>query len=46
MKPFREGERRSRRNLGLAPESKAEDLPVRSLRSHKLYVILIFEFDI
>ena len=36
----------SRHNLGLTPESKAENLPVRSLRSHKLYVVLIFEFYI
>ncbi len=32
MKPVREGERRSRRKLGLAPEFKAEDLPVRTRR--------------
>ena len=30
VKPVREGERRSRRKLGLAPEFKAEDLPVRT----------------
>jgi len=29
-KPFREGEHRSRRKLGLSPEFKAEDLPVRT----------------
>jgi len=32
MKPVREGERRSRRMLGLAPEFKAEDLPFRTRR--------------
>ena len=32
MKPVRQGERRSRRKLGLAPEFKAEDLPVRTRR--------------
>jgi len=32
VKPVREGERRSRRKLGLAPEFKAEDLPVRTRR--------------
>ena len=32
MKPVREGERCSRRKLGLAPEFKAEDLPVRTRR--------------
>ncbi len=32
MKPVREGERRSRRKLGLAPEFKASDLPVRTRR--------------
>ena len=30
VKPVREGERRSRRKLGLAPEFKASDLPVRT----------------
>ena len=30
MKPVREGERHSRRKLGLSPEFKAEDLPVRT----------------
>jgi len=59
MKPVREGERRSRRKLGLSPEFKAEDLPVRTkrpkvlvqapdrgTRNHKLYVFLLFIFDI
>ena len=32
MKHVREGERRSRRKLGLSPELKAEDLPVRTRR--------------
>ena len=32
VKPVRQGERRSRRKLGLAPEYKAEDLPVRTRR--------------
>ena len=32
MKQVREGERRSRRKLGLFPELKAEDLPVRTRR--------------
>jgi len=32
VKPVRQGERRSRRKLGLAPEFKAEDLPVRTRR--------------
>ena len=36
MKPVREGERRSRRKLGLAPEFKAEDLPVRTRRPRVL----------
>jgi hypothetical protein len=36
VKPVREGERRSRRKLGLAPEFKAEDLPVRTRRSRVL----------
>ena len=30
MKPVREGDRRSRRKLGLAPDFKAEDLPDRT----------------
>ena len=30
MKPVRQGERRSRRKLGLAPEFKADDLPLRT----------------
>ena len=30
VKPVREGERRSRRKLGLAPDFKAEDLPDRT----------------
>ena len=36
VKPVREGERRSRRKLGLAPEFKAEDLPVRTRRPRVL----------
>ena len=36
MKPVRQGERRSRRKLGLAPEYKAEDLPVRTRRPRVL----------
>ena len=32
VKPVREGKRRSRRKLGLAPEFTAEDLPVRTRR--------------
>ena len=36
MKPVRQGERRSRRKLGLAPEFKAEDLPVRTRRPRVL----------
>ena len=36
MKPVREGERRSRRKMGLAPEFKAEDLPVRTRRPRVL----------
>jgi hypothetical protein len=32
VKSVREGERRSRRKLGIAPEFKAEDLPVRTRR--------------
>ena len=36
MKPVREGERRSRRKLGLAPEFKASDLPVRTRRPRVL----------
>jgi len=36
VKPVREGERRSRRKLGLAPEYKAEDLPVRTRRPRVL----------
>ena len=30
VKPVREEERRSRRKLGLAPEFKASDLPIRT----------------
>ena len=41
MKPVREGERRSRRKLGLAPEFKAEDLPVRTRRPRVL--VQVFE---
>ena len=36
VKPVHEGERRSRRKLGLAPEFKAEDLPVRTRRPRVL----------
>ena len=36
VKPVRGGERRSRRKLGLAPEFKAEDLPVRTRRPRVL----------
>jgi hypothetical protein len=36
LKPVREGERRSRRKLGLAPELKASDLPVRTRRPRVL----------
>ena len=36
VKPVRQGERRSRRKLGLAPEYKAEDLPVRTRRPRVL----------
>ena len=36
VKPVRQGERRSRRKLGLAPEFKAEDLPVRTRRPRVL----------
>ena len=36
MKPVRQAERRSRRKLGLAPEYKAEDLPVRTRRPRVL----------
>ena len=36
VKPVREGEKRSRRKLGLAPEFKAEDLPVRTRRPRVL----------
>ena len=36
MKPVRQGERRSRRKLGLAPEYTAEDLPVRTRRPRVL----------
>jgi len=36
VKPVREGERRSRRKLGLAPEFKAEDLPVWTRRPRVL----------
>ena len=41
VKPVREGERRSRRKLGLAPEFKAEDLPVRTRRPRVL--VQVFE---
>ena len=36
VKPVREGERRSRRKLGLAPEFKASDLPVCTRRPRVL----------
>ena len=36
MKHVREGERLSRRKLGLSPELKAEDLPVRTRRAKVL----------
>ena len=36
LKPVRQGERRSRRKLGLAPEYKAEDLQVRTRRRRVL----------
>ena len=41
VKPVREGERRSRRKLGLAPEFKAEDLPVRT--RHPRVLVQAFE---
>jgi hypothetical protein len=41
VKPVRQGERRSRRKLGLAPEFKAEDLPVRTRRPRVL--VQVFE---
>ena len=36
MKPVRQGKRRSRHKFGLAPEVKAEDLPVRTRRPRVL----------
>ena len=46
MKHVREGERRSRRKLGLSQEIKAEDLPVRTRRPKVLVHRLVVEVPV